>query len=299
MTLPGAVRTADAVRAAAEHGKICALAARAQRDLQGCADRHPELFAARPFDGALFGTVSLANAFGSPDDSAAQIEIANRTSLWIFALDWLVDYKARSRAEVEEVLAGCRAVGDGGDPVPGRPLTAFLAEIRDRLAEAPGFAELRPVWRDELERMLRSMALEWEWKSAGAAGRPTFEEYLDNADNFGSTWVNIAHWISTGGPSWTDHLDDLRAASREVQRVLRLLNDLATYERDVEWGDLNALLLGTGREAVTERIAVLVERCRELIGALHGPCPREAVYLERQIGYSIGFYGATDYWGAL
>jgi hypothetical protein len=147
--------------------------------------------------------------------------------------------------------------------------------------------------------MLRSMALEWEWKSAGTAGRPSFEDYLANADNFGSTFVNVSHWIFTGGPSWPEHLDALREASREVQRVLRLLNDLATYERDVTWGDLNALLLGVDRAAVTERIAALVERCRELLGPLYGPCPREAVYLERQIGYSTGFYGATDYWGEL
>jgi hypothetical protein len=285
------------VRAAAEHGAICAVAARSQRDLQGCATRHPELFAAKPFDGALFGTVALANAFGSPGDPADRLRIANRTSLWIFALDWLVDYRADSRAEVEEVLAGCRAVGDGGDPVPGLPLTAFLAEIRDELAGAPAFARLRPVWRDELERMLRSMALEWEWKSAGA--RPSLAEYLDNADNFGSTFVNVSHWIHTGGPSWPAHLDELREASREVQRVLRLLNDLATYERDVTWGDLNALLLGADRAAVTARIGALVEHCHELLGPLRGPCPREAVYLERQIGYSMGFYGATDYWGEL
>ncbi len=128
---------------------------------------------------------------------------------------------------------------------------------------------------------------------------PTFEDYLRNADNFGSTFVNAGHWIFTSEPGVLAHLAPLLEASREVQQVLRLLNDLATYKRDVTWGDLNAMLLDADRATVRKRIGELVDHCRTLLRPLHDSCPREAVYLERQIGYSMGFYGGADYWGEL
>ncbi|MEU5876798.1 terpene synthase family protein [Spirillospora sp. NPDC047279] len=289
--------TADAVRAAAEHGRLCGVVSQAQRDLQSCVEKHSGLFDGKPFDATLLGAVSSANVFGSPDDPAERLEIANRTSLWIFGLDWLVDYRARTRADLDGIEAECRAAAADEPYTGGSPLGAFLREIRDRLATAPAFAERHPVWRDELERMLAAMAREWEWKTASA--RPTFDDYLANADNFGSTFVNVSHWIFTGDAAALSRLDALRAVSRKVQQVLRLLNDLATYRRDVTWGDLNALLLGVDRDAVTRRIGELVDECHTALGPLHEACPREAVYLERQIGYSMGFYGIADYWGRL
>ncbi|GAA0549438.1 terpene synthase family protein [Actinomadura livida] len=293
----------DPIRAAAEQGRICALATHCARDLQERAAAHPDLFDAKPFDATLFNAVSLANAFGSPDDSHAALRVANRTSLWIFALDWLIDYRAKARGDVEALVVQCADAVIDGAPAADAPLTRFLTEIRDLLAEVPAFAAHRAVWLDELRRMLDAMALEWEWKAVRTetgAWTPTLDEYLANADNFGSTFVNAGHWIFTSRPSALTHLDPLLEASREVQRVLRLLNDLATYERDVTWGDLNAMLLpDADRATVKERIGELVDHCRKLLRPLHETCPREARYLERQIGYSMGFYGAADYWGEL
>jgi hypothetical protein len=293
----------DPLRAVAEQGRICALATHCARDLQERAAAHPDLFDAKPFDATLFNAVSLANAFGSPDDSHADLRVANRTSLWIFALDWLIDYRAKARGDVTALVGQCADAVPAGDPDAGTPLTRFLTEIRDLLATVPAFAAHRAVWQDELRRMLDAMALEWEWKASRAetgSWKPTLDEYLANADNFGSTFVNAGHWIFTSGPSALTHLAPLLEASREVQRVLRLLNDLATYERDVTWGDLNAMLLpDADRATVKERIGELVDHCRKLLRPLHDTCPREAAYLERQIGYSMGFYGAADYWGEL
>ncbi|MBE3013554.1 terpene synthase [Microbispora sp. NEAU-D428] len=292
-------REAAHLAAAAASGRTSALAARCQRDLQECAGAFPELFAANPFDATLFGTVSLANAFGSPWATAEQLRIANRTSLWIFAVDWLIDHEATSQEEIDEILRGCLAVAYGREPVPHTPLTRFLAAIRDDLAASPLFPSLHAAWRAELERMLGAMAREWKWKQGGETALPTFEEYLGNADNFGSTLVNVGHWIHSGDPLLIPHLDELLRASGIVQRVLRLLNDLATYERDVGWGDLNALMLGVSRDEVLARVAALTGECRAVLGPLRSVRPDESAYLERQIGYSTGFYGLADYWGEL
>ncbi|WP_433605622.1 terpene synthase family protein [Dactylosporangium sp. CA-139114] len=282
--------------AAAEQGRICALAAGGQRDLQAVAAAYPELFPARPFDPAVFGTVALATAFGAPWCGREQLRIANLTALWVFAVDWRIDYLAREAADVDGVVERCLATADGAAPGDDDALARMLAAVRDELAAGPAFAEHRPAWREELRRMLTAMRREWRWKTSGE--RPGLEEYLDNADNFGSSWVNVSHWLSGATAEALNALPRLTTAGRLVQRVLRLANDLATYERDVQWGDLNALLLGVGRDEVTGRMGALARDALTAAEALTGACPREAAYLSRQIGFSTGFYRLTDFWGA-
>lgn len=284
---------ADAMHAAAGYGRTCAVASSGQRDLQEIAARHPDLFPEPPFDATLFSTVSMAMAFSAPWCTATQLRVANRAVLFGFAVDWQIDYLAKRAPDVEALLAGCLAVADGG-PADG-PIGRVLADIRDELAAVPGFAAGRDVWREELARMLAGMAREWTWKSAGT--KPTFEDYLGNADNLGSSFVNVSHWLRTSDAAALAHLSDLIAASRAEQRVLRLVNDLATYERDLRWGDLNALMLVADRDALTAHRVALTDQCRQMLDTLADDCPREADYLLRQIGFSNGFYQLADFWG--
>ncbi|MGC5032934.1 terpene synthase family protein [Micromonospora sp. DT229] len=280
---------------AAEQGRICALAAKGQRDLAEVAAGYPDLFPAKPFDATLFGNVAMAIAFGAPWCDVAQLRLTNRAVLWGFALDWQVDHEARSRDEIERLAARCLAVADGAAPEPGDSLGAFLAELRDELATVPAFAEYGHHWRQETGKVLTAMAREWTWKQTPDQ-LPGFEEYLDNADNLACTVVNVVHWIHTADPATLTHLDAMLTASDCVQRILRLVNDLGTYERDLRWGDLNALLL-VPRVEVEQRIAELVAQARDLLAALRENCPVQADYLARQIGFSSGFYRSTDFWG--
>lgn len=289
----------DAVADARGTGTVMAQAVRCARDLAECAGKYPDLFAAKPIDETLFNAVACANAFGSPGLTASGIRMAARTSLWIFGLDWLVDHVAAARAEVDDINRRCLAVADGAPPVPGDGLTRFLADIRDEVAGAPAFEALRDDWRAQLRRLLECGAREWAWKSGDRAAWPTFAEYLDNADNYGSAWVNISHWIMHADEGVLLHIGELQEVSRDVQRILRLLNDLATYDRDITWGDLNAQMLGVDRAKITARIEEIVARCRERVRPLRDGCPEAVTYLERQIGYSTGFYELSDYWGTL
>ncbi|MES9602362.1 terpene synthase family protein [Actinomadura sp. NPDC000929] len=296
---PGGPAAPDALQGARHDGAVMAQAVKCARDLAKCAETYPDLFDVKPIDETLFNAVACANAFGSPWLTASGIRMAARTSLWIFGLDWLVDHVATSRDEVDDINQRCLDVAEGAPPTPGDGLTRFLADIRDEAAGAPAFAALRDDWLAQLARLLHAGARELTWKSVDVASWPTFDEYLDNADNYGSAWVNISHWIVHADQGVLDHIGELQAASRDVQQVLRLLNDLATYERDVTWGDLNAQMLGVERAQITARIDEIVARCRERVGPLRDDCPEAVAYLERQIGFSTGFYGLSDYWGSL
>lgn len=292
----------SAPTAALEAGTICAVAGQAQRQMRSWAAEYPALFDAKAFDPALFSTLALAAAFSGPGLGADRLAMANKVCLWCFGLDWSIDYAASSRDEVAGLVSRCAAVADGDEPEPGTPaedeLCRFLADIRDGLRAEPAFPLLRDIWRDELRRMLDAMALEWDWKAARNAGgdAPSFEEYLANADNLGFAFVFVSHWIASGGGG---DVTAVREAGWAVQRVIRLLNDLGTYERDLEWGDLNALLLGRPRADVQERIAALTAEARVLIARARDGAPRLADYMERQMDFCAGFYGVTDFWGSL
>jgi hypothetical protein len=282
---------------AADLGRTCALATRCQRDLQACAAAYGELFPARPFDPAFFAALSMVTAFGSPWASPDELRAVGRASLWIFAVDRLVDQVAGSRAEAEALVAECLAAAETGPGGDAPAVVRFLTDLRDDLAAAPAFAALRPVWLDRLGRTLRAMVREWRWKEEGAP--VSLDEYLDGADGCGSSFVNVSHWIRTGDPWTVGHIDELLRVGDEVQRYLRLLNDLATRERERGQGDANALAFGAGAAEVTARMNEIRGRCLTLLGPVRARSPRAAAYLERQIGFNTGFYGLVDYWGEL
>ncbi|MFI7426944.1 terpene synthase family protein [Micromonospora sp. NPDC049836] len=285
----------DELRAAAEHGRVCALAAQGQRELQRGLAAHPDLFGAGPFDAALASSIALAMAFSAPWCTAAQLRLSNRAVLWGFALDWQVDHETTAAADLDLLVRRQRAVAGGAPPDPADPLGVFLAELRAELAAGPGFAAASEAWRDAVDRTLAAMAREWHWRADGH--RPALADYLANADNLACTVVNVAHWAGVGGPGAHAHLDRLVTASDAVQRALRLVNDLASYERDLRWGDLNALLLVPDRAVVERELADQVRRATGLIDELRPDVPREATYLTRQLGYTSGFYRSTDFWG--
>ncbi|MFB4313697.1 terpene synthase family protein [Actinomadura sp. 21ATH] len=292
----------DPMRDAFGAGRVMAQAVRAARELVRSAEAHPGLFAADAIDATTFNALACANAFAAAGVGARGMRVLNRTALWLFGLDWLVDHKAAALAEIEDINGRVLAVLDGAAPLPGDVLTPFLAEIRDEVSESPAFPRLRDAWRDALVRVLDAGAREWEWKAAAAAGDrsalPSLDAYLDNADNIGSAWVNLSHWIALADPATVEHVAPLREADREVQKALRLLNDLATYERDLAWNDLNALMLVDDRAAVSDRLDAIVRNCRALLEPLRDACPDGADYLARQLGFNSAFYGASDYWGS-
>ncbi|SIQ36352.1 Terpene synthase family, metal binding domain [Micromonospora avicenniae] len=297
---PYAVR--DGLTVATEQGRICSLAARGQRDLQKRVAAYPKLFPNPPVDDAMLSALALSTAFIAPWCTAEQLRVANRASLWITAEDWRIDNVAATVDEVEATVSACLSVADGDAPAEEDELGQFLAEIRDELATTASFGAVQPLWREEVRRVLTADAREWRWRAARATDEtqlPTFAEYLANADNYGATFVNVSHWIATGDEDTLDHLPELIAASREVQQVLRLVNDLASYERDLKSGDLNGLMLGVDRDDIQRRVADRISQCRDLLdSSVEALCPQQAHYLAREIGFTTGFYHGTDFWGS-
>jgi hypothetical protein len=249
--------------------------------------------------------VCLCIAFSAPwHRDSETLRMTSRVGIWTFGVDWLIDYAAASRADVDRVVDRCMSVACGGPADDGDDLMCSLAEIRTDLERCTAFPELAHVWQDELQRFLTGMAREWDWKTArkSTEDEPSFESYLANADNLGFSFAFVSHWISTAEePPRADDLAKIREASWQAQRVMRLINDLGTWERDQEWGDLNALMLNVTRDHVLQRMTELRDDLRDVLGP-DGPVrpdhPFLASYMERQVDFCRGFWRIADYWGA-
>jgi hypothetical protein len=272
-----------------------------EQDLVDDARRYPGLFPDKPF-ATVYGEIAKTMVFSAPWCAPSDLAITCRTILWIFALDWLVDHVAESRREVSELTADCLAVCAGRPP--GSSLSRMLFDIRQDLRAEPMFARLGGVWDEELTTMLGAMSNEWDWKrsfkeAAPSAVRPTLEEYLANSANFGCTFTNVTYWISSGDPQAADRISELRSTSGIAQRALRLVNDLASSEREKAWGDINVFALGLGRAQVVEQIAQVRQAFEDALLSLEGSSPLQADFLRRQLEYSVTYYSdGADYWYA-
>ncbi|MEV0349720.1 terpene synthase family protein [Nonomuraea sp. NPDC050680] len=279
----------DELKEAYELGLACALAAECGRDLRRCAQMYGGLFPPAAFDSDFYTALALTGAFSAPWATSEALKIVNRTSLWVSAVDRLVDHTTTTRSQVEALARDCLAVADGA--APRAAVSRFLADLRDELATVKDFEVLHPLWRDQLGGMFEAMARAWVWRDTRAV--PTFARYLDNADSRGSCFVDLSHWIYAGDEWARRHLEELRAVSAHVQRYLHLLGDLASYRRDVSWGDLNVLMLGVSHAEVADAMGELAREALELLKPVHERSPRTAAYLRRQIGFNAGLHGIS------
>ncbi|TDD13617.1 terpene synthase family protein [Nonomuraea diastatica] len=278
-------------------GGLSARAAECARDLRRTAACHPELFDTGDFADTP-GQVANMMVYGTPRHGPNVLRSPSQLALWIFPLDAAIDRDATQRSQVRAIVEACKDVIAGDDP--HTPLARLLADIRDDLAHAPAFGHLGPVWRTESAAMLDAMAREWEWKTAArqAAAAPTLEEYLGNAANFGSTCVGVCRLISTDEPEATrEHLPAIIDAANATQRVMRLVNDLRTFERDCQWTDLNARMLGLDEHALLELITEERQACDLVLDRLAQSCPGVAGDLRHQMMTTWGFYlNGSDFW---
>ncbi|MFB4273854.1 terpene synthase family protein [Nonomuraea sp. MTCD27] len=281
----------DELEQAFELGRTCALAAECGRDLRRCAQMYTGLFPVAAFGADLVNGLTLSNAFSAPWAGAARLKVVNRAALWVMAVDRLVDHTATTREQVNRLTRECLSVAEGA--VPRSAVTRFLADLRDELATVKEFGDLRWIWRDQLAKMLLGMTTAWVWRETHAL--PTLARYVDNADSRGSCFVDLSHWIYTADDWAKAHLEELWGVSRQVQRYLHLLGDMATYRRDLSWGDLNVLALGVDRADVAAAMAELAREAEDLIGPVAEHSPRTAAYLRRQIGFSAGFTDVSGY----
>lgn len=229
----------------AEQVRIFDLSIRASRTLHRWATRYPLIRRERVWP------LSLSVAAASPFMELDGLIATARLSLWVFTLDDLFDEERVPQAELMRRADRYRAIahGQSADTADDSLATA-LREVRDDLARYPLFAALGGGWAAALCGTIDGMLREYHWRlsyrDAGAAGLPSYDEYVETGlYSIGGPPHVWSALVAIGDPTTPDHLPPLRAMEALACTCIRLANDLQSYQKEVLEGKINAPILLT------------------------------------------------------
>lgn len=234
--------------------RIFDLSIRATAPLHQWAARYPLIRRERVWPLAL--SVAAAAPFASLD---ALVSTA-RLSLWVFTLDDLFDEEHVPQAELMRRAERYQAIARAEIEAPrSDSLAVALQEVRNDLARYPLFASLSGQWADALCGTIDGMITEYDWRlgyrEVGPDMLPSYDEYLSSGlYSIGGPPHVWAALITTADPSTPDHLSHLRVMELIACTCIRLANDLRSYPKEVDEGNINALVL-LGRSLIGDGLS--------------------------------------------
>jgi terpene synthase-like protein len=245
---------------AAEQMRIFDLSARTSQTLHKWAARYPLIRRVRVWP------LSLSVAAGAPFTSVEALISTARLSLWVFTLDDLFDEERVPQAELMKRAERYRGLAHKQFPCPsGDSLATALCELRDDLASYPLFASLGKHWADALCGTIDGMLAEYHWRAAyrkgldGNATLPSYDEYVATGRySIGGPPHIWAALITSEDPSTPRHLDHLGAMEKLASTCIRLANDLQSYQKEINEGKINALVILSRElraQGMTEEVA--------------------------------------------
>jgi hypothetical protein len=229
----------------ADQVRIFDLSARTSQRLHRWAARYPLIRRVRVWP------LSLSVAAGAPFTSVEGLISTARLSLWVFTIDDLFDEERVPQAELMKRAQRYRALAHREIACPsGDSLATALCELRDDLATYPLFGPLGSQWADALCGTIDGMTREYQWRLAHRkasdvqATLPTYEEYVATGRySIGGPPHIWAALVTSDDPSTPEHLDHLRAMEQLASTCIRLANDLQSYQKEVQEGKINALVI--------------------------------------------------------
>jgi hypothetical protein len=229
----------------AEQVRIFDLSARTSQTLHRWAARYPLIRRVRVWP------LSLSVAAGAPFTSVEALISTARLSLWVFTLDDLFDEERVPQVELMKRADRYRALSHQAIACPsGDSLATALCELRDDLATYPLFGPLGEAWADSLCGTIDGMMHEYHWRLAYRKGAdehatlPSYDEYVATGRySIGGPPHIWAALITSEDPSTPKHLDHLRAMEKLASTCIRLANDLQSYQKEIEEGKINALVI--------------------------------------------------------
>jgi terpene synthase-like protein len=229
----------------AEQVRIFDLSARTSQTLHRWAARYPLIRRVRVWP------LSLSVAAGAPFTSVDALISTARLSLWVFTLDDLFDEERVPQGELMKRAERYRALAHREIPCPsGDSLASALCELRDDLASYPLFESLGGEWANALCGTIDGMMREYQWRLAYRKGTdaratlPSYDEYVATGRySIGGPPHMWAALITSDDASTPAHLDHLRAMEQLASTCIRLANDLQSYQKEVDEGKINALVI--------------------------------------------------------
>jgi hypothetical protein len=271
-----------------ELAPFAVLALRLLADLRAWSAGYGPDVADKPLEAMALSAAAIA-----PWSDAGALRLAARSAVWLYAVDDLVDVRARSLADVDHVVERCVSVARGGPRDDSHPVFAALCDLQRELEGKPLYGALSALWAQKFESCMRGMRYAWQ-VGRGELAQPSIGQYLEHADSI-LKWITvITFWGGTAGPDLPRHLDVLVPGANEASVAIRLANDLATAARERREAVANATSLASP-DWIRAELGRRRGRLHRRLGPLLAEGYRPALILTRSVDWAMGFYGLADF----
>jgi hypothetical protein len=191
--------------------------------------------------------ICLSVAAAAPFADLQAIVDTARVSVWIFALDDVFDEGQCTQAELAtRAMLYEGILLDRPTPAEDDELAVMLRQVKAGLAGHPLYAPLGTEWALALNGTIRAMLQENEWREAFQQQMltrlPDYDAYLAcGRQSVGGPPHMWAAILTTNDSTAIQQRDYLAWMVEQSSAIIRLANDLQTYERELREGKLNSL----------------------------------------------------------
>lgn len=219
---------------------ILALSQKVSHGLSRFATRYPAMRHTR------IPPLALSVAAAAPFSPEKALLSTAKISLWVFALDDLIDEELAPAAEIlSRTRQYNRLILQGKVRASDDQLLGALAELLQDHASYPLFQSLDDSWREALVGTIDGMLVEQRWlqqfRRIGAAAFPSYQEYLANGRfSIGGPPHIWSTLVTIGDASTPWHLGHLRQMEELASTCIRLANDLQSHSRESADGKFNS-----------------------------------------------------------
>ena len=265
--------------------------------------------------------ICLTVAAAAPFADVQTVVDTARVSVWIFALDDLFDEAGLSHQELQERAERYkRILRDQPVDVWRDELAQMLTVVKKGLSRYAMYNRLGQRWEEALIGTIDAMLQENLWRMSyqqdGFRDLPDYEAYVATGRrSVGGPPHMWAAILTTGDPTVVSHVNKLAQMVNHSATVVRLANDMQTYDREVQEGKLNALLIlrhyhergglsqtaamEAAREHIQQRIG---DHLRSLSGLRRVPgtsSEKAEIAVYRVAQYVAEFYQKNDFHTAM
>ena len=193
--------------------------------------------------------ICLTVAAAAPFADVQMVIDTARVSVWIFAIDDLFDEADVSQAQLSDCARLFKAIlRDQPADIWDDELAQMLMLVKKGLAKYPLYGRLGQQWEEALIGTIEAMLQENQWRldyqQYGEKTLPDCELYLETGrKSVGGPPHMWAAILTAGDETAISHVNKLSQMVNHSSSVVRLANDLQTYERELVEGKLNSLLI--------------------------------------------------------
>lgn len=281
--------------------------------LKEWARRYPSL---RP----VIPMITLTTAVALPQASISDALAWAQAVAWIFLVDYKADPRTfthkdmRLKAEQWHSMTSNWPTAGMDD---GSELTTILADITSNMSKSCLFESLQEYWALRLRNHVLGVAQEFqnalEYGERGPRALPSLDEYLRvGVQSVGYPFLGSMAMIFHRDSSIIKHIELVSEILECAGAALRLYNDVATLDKEIQMGEVNSILvvyhtmldrrpdvvkesvLSEAKQRVLHLADSYAHRCYDLVGQLKTDSGQFEMISYRLVALHAYFYGHTE-----